>query len=164
MLLSDITTPCARYVNPEYYKGDPTKWCNWPSIQYPRQANPNKISWALWHRGLNLVFLQDDKKKLHTKLGDWKPAKSYHHQWRWNYTPDGLVKQSPRNNMIKEYYQTDAVHRYFQFRKQGTQIQAVPGDHFPVECSRQVSLATIKYRSTKIFPFPASPLNMNQKQ
>ena len=110
-LLSDIATPCGRHIHKAYYEGRRSRRINWPSIQYPRQAKPDKTSWNLWRKGLQLAFLRDDKHHLRTKLGNWKPSQSYHHRWRWHYTPDGLHQQSPRTAIIKQYLSHETVQR-----------------------------------------------------
>ena len=57
MLLSDIASPCGQYINQAYYAGDLAQRQNWPSTKYPRQACPNKVTWALWQRALNRTHL-----------------------------------------------------------------------------------------------------------
>jgi hypothetical protein len=45
LLLSDIATPCGQFTFQPYYKGSRDQPQNWPSIRYPKQANPNAASW-----------------------------------------------------------------------------------------------------------------------
>jgi hypothetical protein len=85
-LLSDVSTPCGRYINTAYYKGTRSKGIDWPTIQYPCQEKSEAKSWALWRKAFQLVYLRDDKYHLRIKLGDWHPGKSYHHRWQWNHT------------------------------------------------------------------------------
>jgi hypothetical protein len=56
-LLSDVTTPCGKYIIIAYYSGKIENRINWPTVQYPRQELPDKASWALWRRALQFAFL-----------------------------------------------------------------------------------------------------------
>jgi hypothetical protein len=62
--LSDITSPNGREINKAYYQGDSHHLPNWPTIMYPREDKPDKTSWAVWRRGLNNIYLRDDKRTL----------------------------------------------------------------------------------------------------
>jgi hypothetical protein len=35
------------------------------------------VSWALWRRGLNLLYMRNNKQSLRVPLGNWHPAKIY---------------------------------------------------------------------------------------
>ncbi len=151
-LLSDIATPCGRHIHKAYYEGRRSRRINWPSIQYPRQAKPDKTSWNLWRKGLQLAFLRDDKHHLRTKLGNWKPSQSYHHRWRWHYTPDGLHQQSPRTAIIKQYLSHKTVRRSYQFQPQGIPVPSLPRDSIPVEPAKGPHHYRVSFH--QIFPFP----------
>jgi hypothetical protein len=151
-LVSDIATPCGRHIHKAYYEGRRSRRINWPSIQYPRQAKPDKTSWNLWRKGLQLAFLQDDKYHLRSKLGNWKPSQSYHHRWRWHYTPDGLHQQSPRTAIIKQYHSHETVRRSYQFQSQGIPVPSLPRDSIPVEPVKRPHHYQVSFH--QIFPFP----------
>jgi exonuclease III len=155
-LLSDIATPCGRFIHPAYYKGTRSARINWPTLQYPRQAKPDKTSWAFWRKGLQLTYLLDDKQTLRNKLGAWNPAKHYHNTWRWNYTPEGLHQQSPKTKIIKQYQQHDTVRRTIRFLPRGTHVPTLPRDFIPVEPEK----GTQHYRVSlsQIYPFPRESL------
>jgi hypothetical protein len=85
-----------------YYQGNITNWTNWMTVMYLRQAKLDKMSWAFWQPGLNLVFLRDDKQSLRVPLRDWYPTEAYHHQWKWNYAPSELYYQATQNDIIKQ--------------------------------------------------------------
>jgi hypothetical protein len=68
-MLSDITKPNGREINPNYYKGNITTRINWPTFKYPRQANPNKESWALWQNALH--FLYRSHSEYLSEIGFW---------------------------------------------------------------------------------------------
>ena len=73
VLLSDIASPCGRYIDPAYYAGDRTNRPNWPTIQYPRQAKPDQQTWTLWHQALHQNHVRADKRRLRIPLGQWHP-------------------------------------------------------------------------------------------
>ncbi len=99
-----------------------------------------------------MVHLRDDKRLLRTKLGDWKPVQKYHHKWRWNYTPDGLVQRTQNNNNIQQHLLQDTVRRHFLFQEEGAVLQTMPTEYFPVEPTRNQHQYTVSFH--QIFPYP----------
>jgi hypothetical protein len=155
-LLSDITSPCGKYINDAYYKGDISDRINWPSVKYPRQTRPDKTSWAFWKRGLHLTHLKDDKKQLRRPLGAWLPAERYHHHWRWTYGPDELFHQDPETNTIHCYKFQTSIRRQFRFKKEGTIVPSRSREFFPVKAEESHRHYIVPF--TQIFPFPRRPI------
>jgi hypothetical protein len=113
------------------------------------------MSWALWRKGLKLAFLQDNGQLLRIPLGAWKPAKEYHHCWRWNHTPDGLHQQTQRTTNIKKYIYHSTVRRNLLFMPCSTQVTDLPCDSIPVEPLKSAQHYQVNYN--QIFPYPHQP-------
>jgi hypothetical protein len=136
-LASDIITPCGKRILKNYYKGTTTSRPNYPTVQYPRQNFPDKTSWALWRKGLHLVYLRADKHTIRTPLGNWYPAEPYHHKWLWNYGQDALYFQ-PQEGIPMGYREQSFARRHFQFSDEGVEVTGTPSDSFPVEISKTI--------------------------
>ena len=154
-LLSDIATPCGKFINCAYYNGDITNRINWPSVQYPRQPKPDKTSWAAWCQGLRLVHLCDDKEQLRKSLGAWKAADPYHHRWRWNFAADGIYQQTPSTTTTKYHLFHSYVWRNCQFHLASEDILAtdpILRDSFPIDIAPTPRQIIVPFN--QIFPFP----------
>jgi hypothetical protein len=92
------------------------------------------MPWALWRHALHLIYLRADKHLLRAPLGDWHPAKTYHHQWQLNYGQDVLYFQSQDSDSFLGYPEHSFTWRNFQFHKDGVVVTRVPrSNSFPVE-------------------------------
>ena len=154
-LLSDITTTCGRYVQASCLKGDKTHSSNWPTVRYPRQERPDKTAWALWRKAVHLSYLRDDKRTLRRPLKKWERAEYYHHQWQWHYGQDDLYKCDRTSGKILRYPFITTLRRQFHFATEGTDVNQLPMQCFPVEAilhSRHISVSF-----HQIYPFPSRP-------
>jgi hypothetical protein len=147
-LLSEITTPCGKHIETAYYQGALIDRTNWPTVQYPRQENPDKTSWALWRRALHLNHVRDDKKTLLVPLKQWQLAESYHNQWKWNYTTDELFRQDAKTEHIIRYPLQKSGRRHFRFSKDGTPALSVPLESIPVNPTQSKQHHNCTYRGS----------------
>jgi hypothetical protein len=150
-LVSDISTTCGKRVNRSYYDGDISSRINRPTVKYPRQQLPEKESWAVWRKALQLIYLRADKHLLKTPLGDWLPAEHYHHQWQWNYGEEALFYQEAPDAPITSYISKRFGRRHAQFSKDGIEADATPFISFPVEAVSGTQFYQVPFK--QIFPF-----------
>ncbi len=80
-LVSDISTTCGRKILPCYYQGNKQQRPNRPFNIYPRQNKPNSVSWALWRKAFNAIFLRNNKQYWKTPLGAWHRQREQSQLW-----------------------------------------------------------------------------------
>jgi hypothetical protein len=153
MLLSDITTPCGRKICSSHCQGKFEQRPNWPTVMYPWQAIPNKLSWAFWRRALQLTHLRNDKQTLQKPLGQWHLAENYHHQWRWNFGPDDLFQSKQNSDAIRQYPFKETVRRQFRFLTSSIPETSIPHQHFSVAATTYPRHMSVPFY--QIFCFPS---------
>jgi hypothetical protein len=156
-LVSDIATPCGRYIHPSCYTGDKQQRINWATIQYPRQNYPDKTSWKQWKTALHEILLKADKFTLRTSLGKWLPAEQVHHHWKWNHDDDFLYYQERKNSKILRYRLQASVRRKFRYFKEGTETPEIPTLSIPVEAEESATHFLVPYTQMFVFPRKTYP-------
>jgi hypothetical protein len=155
-LLSDIMTACGKRIHPAYYEGAETITHNWASVTYPRQARPDKTSWAFWRRALNTIYLRDDKTTLRRPLGQWYPSAPYHHQWKWHYSPDDIIHHDQTSQQLTRHPFISSVRRQFRFSREGNASPQMPTASFPIKATKYPLHLGVPFH--QIFPFPITPV------
>jgi hypothetical protein len=155
-LLSDISTACGHRIHSAYYDGEEVITHNWATVTYPRQARPNKISWALWRRALNQIHLRDDKSKLRQPLGDWLPPETYHHKWQWNYALDDIIHHDQDTNELRRHPYVESVRRQQRFLRDYYVLPHAPQEKFPIEPIHHPDHFSVPYN--QIYPWPTPTL------
>jgi hypothetical protein len=76
-LASDIISPDGLTIHPSCFKGTLVQRPNTPSVKFPRQARPDKESWAQWRRALRFLFTAPrcTQRLLLVPLCSWFPLR-----------------------------------------------------------------------------------------
>ena len=87
LLLSDITTPNGKYIDPAAYEGNRRALHSEATGQNVNQTRPNEKAWAEWRKCLHLLSNRTSQHTLTNPLGPWVvPPNDYARQWKLLYS------------------------------------------------------------------------------
>jgi hypothetical protein len=86
LLLSDIVTPCGRYIDPDAAAGNLEGLIGTTQYHRVNQPKPDKRAWKQWTRFVNTLTLTRYNKRLKQPLGAWLvPAHDLTRTWPYFY-------------------------------------------------------------------------------
>jgi hypothetical protein len=134
-LASDIISPDGSTIHLSSFKGALSQRPNTPSVKFPRQAQPDKESWAQWRRALRFLFTAPRCTQLHllVPLGSCYPLRSDSPKWYFYRSSDSLVIRSRFRDAITQYALERRGRRAQTYLKHhGTRLHILPSNSVPI--------------------------------
>lgn len=99
LLLSDIVTPCGKFIDPAMYVGDFTATMSTSKDHRVYQKKPGAVAWKQWRRLIHIIC-GSRTKKLEHPLGAWIiPISQQRRQWPFMYDPDSNKMFCPHDEL-----------------------------------------------------------------
>jgi hypothetical protein len=134
-LASDIISPDGQTIQSSCFKGTLAQRSNSPSVKFPRQARPGKVSWAQWRRALLFLFTSPrcNQLLLLVPLGPWLPLQNDSPRWTYYRSSDSLVVRSRLTNVLTKFPLKRRGRRTLTYLKHhGRRIPILPPNSVPI--------------------------------
>jgi len=73
------------------------------TLQWPHSTTPRPSDWRLWVKTIRRLYITDNKFKLATPLGNWRPGFEIEFQWTWKICPQTFQLHHFISNQWKVY-------------------------------------------------------------
>jgi hypothetical protein len=160
---SDIISPDGSQIHSGSFRGTLAQRPNTPSVKFPRQTRPNKVSWARWRRAFRLIFTAPrcTQLRLLEPLGLWFLFRLDSPKWYYYRSADSLVVRSRFTDAIKQYPLETRGRRALTYLKQhGTVVITLPSTSVPTAPPQEAQRKWISSPEAGLnfVPAPAPPL------